>query len=177
MRLEPNLIDDNGDETADTVAEYLAQWGCDPCYDRAPRLRGDGYIFYNYDPEKNSAEYLTEKLLPALDRQLSDITLSDTYRTNLTAIREYVADLVASLDTSEQCPIIRGAARALFVLQWADREEEAGRSYPGKALEKVAPPTPREATDAAHNLAGRFEQLNGKSLARLCGEAAQADGA
>ncbi len=67
-------------------------------------------------------------------------------------------------------------ARALFVLEWSDREDEAGRNYPGQALEHVAPPTPREATDAAHNLAGRFEQLNGYGINSLLRQAALADG-
>lgn len=175
MILEPRIIDGDRDETGESVAEYLAQWGCDPCYDKAPRLPGDGYHFYNYGPERTNPEYLA-KLLPALIRQLADQSLTAADRGNLTAIRDYVAGVLASFDTSEQCPIIKGMARCLFILEWSDREDEAGRHYPGQALEHVAPPTPREATDAAHNLAGRFEQLNGKSLVCLAGEAAQADG-
>jgi hypothetical protein len=75
-----------------------------------------------------------------------------------------------------QDPIINGMARILFVLEWSDREDEQGRHYPGQALEHVAPETPREAFDAAHNLAGRFEQLNGMALVRLLRQAADADG-
>lgn len=74
-----------------------------------------------------------------------------------------------------QHPIITGMARALFVLEWADREEEAGRVYPGQALEQVAPETPREAFDAAHNLCGRFEQANGTNIHALLWQAAVAD--
>lgn len=177
MIREPDLTTDDGVgvEVSVSVAEYLAQWGCDPCYDRAPRLPGDGYHFYNYGPKRQSREYLA-KLLPALDRQLSDTTLTDTDRANLSAIRAYVASLIDAFDTSEQSPIISGMARALFILEWADWEEEAGRTYPGQALEHVAPPTPREAFDAAHNLAGRFEQLNGYDIRALLWQAAVADG-
>ena len=73
-------------------------------------------------------------------------------------------------------PIISGMARALFVLEWSDREDEHGRHYPGQALEHVAPETPRQAFDAAHNLAGRFEQLNGLEIHCLLRQAALADG-
>src|SRR5205085_10257193 len=38
---EPELIDvTDGEEAILTVAEFLAQWGCDPCYDRHPRRPG-----------------------------------------------------------------------------------------------------------------------------------------
>jgi hypothetical protein len=31
---------------------YAALWGCDPVYDKPPRLPGDGYLFYNYGSER-----------------------------------------------------------------------------------------------------------------------------
>ncbi len=175
LKLEPDLRDDNGDESHESVAEYLAQWGCDPCYDRAPRLPGDGYHFYNYGSERSNPEYLG-KLLSALNRQLADQSMTATDRGNFRMIRDYVAECVASLDTSKQSAVINGMARCLFVLEWSDREDEHGRHYPGQALEHVAPPTPREAIDAAHNLCGRFEQLNGLDVHALLWQAAVADG-
>jgi hypothetical protein len=41
--------------------EFAAQWGCDPVYDKSPRLPGDGYLFYNFGSEKQerTPEFLT----------------------------------------------------------------------------------------------------------------------
>jgi hypothetical protein len=75
-----------------------------------------------------------------------------------------------------QHPIINGMARALFVIEWSNREEEEGRTYSGQALEDVAPETPREAFDAAHNLCGRFENANDTNIHALLWKAAAADG-
>lgn len=88
---EPDLIDQtDGEEITVGVGEYLAFWGCDPCYDHAPRLPGDGYIFYNYGPEEGDPFYLTAQLLPALARQLQDPTLSPLDRENFEKIVVYV---------------------------------------------------------------------------------------
>jgi hypothetical protein len=174
---EPELTtDNNGEEISVSVAEYLSFWGCDPCYDKAPRLPGDGYTFYNYGPENNSREYLESKLLPAIERQLQDTTLADLDRQNFGLIQKYVKATLAEMADPDREPIINGMARALFVLEWSDREDEQGRHYPGQALEHVAPATPREAYNAAHNLAGRFEQLNGYDIRALLWQAAVADG-
>lgn len=52
-----------------TFEEYAAQWGGDPVYDKAPRLRGDGYLFYNFSVEGNDPEFL-KKFLPAIERTI-----------------------------------------------------------------------------------------------------------
>lgn len=91
---EPELIDiREGEEDATVgVAEYLGFWGCDPCYDRAPRLPGDGYTFYNYGPENDIPAYLQSKLLPAITRQLQDTTMSANDRENFEKIEAYVKE-------------------------------------------------------------------------------------
>lgn len=48
---------------------YAAQWGCDPVYDKAPRLRGDGYLFYNFGVEGHDPEFL-KKFIPAITRTI-----------------------------------------------------------------------------------------------------------
>ena len=53
-----------------TLEEYAALWGCDPCYDHAPRLPGDGYLFYNFAVEGENAEFLG-RFLPAVERLLT----------------------------------------------------------------------------------------------------------
>ncbi len=90
---EPELTDVTDGETVTVnVAQYLSFWGCDPCYDHPPRNRGDGYIFYNYGPEKDITEYLQNRLLPALARQLKDNTLTDLDRKNFESIIAHVKD-------------------------------------------------------------------------------------
>jgi len=45
-----------------SAEEYAASWGCDPCYDRPPRKRGDGYYFYNFGSklQKRTREWLVQ---------------------------------------------------------------------------------------------------------------------
>lgn len=59
-------------EVAGGWEAYAAMWGCDPCYDRAPRLPGDGYLFYNFGVEGRDPEFL-KKFLPAIDRTLEEV--------------------------------------------------------------------------------------------------------
>lgn len=91
---EPEIIDvrENGEEETVSIADYLNYWGCDPCYDKAPRNPGDGYIFYNYSIECNDQEYL-EKLVSAIQRQLKDRKLSKIDRENFKKILKYVKNL------------------------------------------------------------------------------------
>jgi hypothetical protein len=56
-----------------TPEEYAAYWGCDPCYDRYPRLSGDGYLFYNFQAQGNEPDFLTQ-FIPAIDRTIKAIT-------------------------------------------------------------------------------------------------------
>ena len=54
--------------------EYAAMFGCDPCFDRAPRLPGDGYKFYNYGSEKQEItnEWLGS-FIGAIDRTIREL--------------------------------------------------------------------------------------------------------
>lgn len=54
-----------------TAGEYAALWGCDPCYDRSPRIPGDGYLFYNYSVEGKDPAFCT-KFIPAIDRTIAE---------------------------------------------------------------------------------------------------------
>lgn len=71
---------------------------------------------------------------------------------------------------------VDGAARAAFVLSWADHEEEAGRTYPGRDLMDVAPDTPLSAYAWAGELIGQLEALNKKGIHEIGYAAASADG-
>lgn len=72
--------------------------------------------------------------------------------------------------------IVEAMARTLHVDNWARREEERGRTYPGMDLMDVAPKTPRAAEHAARQLATRIEELNGQTLERLYRRAVTARG-
>jgi hypothetical protein len=52
--------------------EYAAWWGCDPCYDSAPRQRGDGYLFYNFNVEGSDVEFL-KKFVGAIERTIKGL--------------------------------------------------------------------------------------------------------
>jgi hypothetical protein len=105
MLVEPDLIDITDDEeTTVTVAEYLAMWGCDPCYDRAPRKPGDGYTFYNYGSEGDDLTYLKERLVPAVTRQLQDTTMSDHDREQFEAIKTFAEAKVKALEAGQEAP-------------------------------------------------------------------------
>jgi hypothetical protein len=52
--------------------EYAAQWGCDPCYDKPPRKRGDGYYFYNFSVEGNNLVFLQE-FVGAIERTIQGL--------------------------------------------------------------------------------------------------------
>ena len=53
-------------------AEYAAFWGCDPCYDKAPRFRGDGYLFYNFGAEELTNKWL-DSFIQAIDRSIESV--------------------------------------------------------------------------------------------------------
>jgi hypothetical protein len=57
--------------------DYTAQWGCDPVYDRPPRLRGDGYLFYNFSVEGYDKEFLV-KFIPAVTRTIKAVRADPT---------------------------------------------------------------------------------------------------
>lgn len=72
--------------------------------------------------------------------------------------------------------IVDAMARALYVVDWAEREEARGRTYPGENLMEIAPPTPRVAYRAAEKLAGRIEEKNKLSLDAIYVAASKAPG-
>jgi len=63
--------------------------------------------------------------------------------------------------------IVASMARTLFVVAWAQREEEKGRTYPGQDLMDVAPKTSPKAEAAAKKLALEIEEMNDASLDAL----------
>ena len=83
-----------------TLEEYAALWGCDPCYDRAPRQHGDGYLFYNFAVEGNDPAFL-RKFLPAIGRTLRDKTLQGNDVERLEELRNEVYDRLARLSKME----------------------------------------------------------------------------
>ncbi len=73
--------------------------------------------------------------------------------------------------------IYEAMARAMFVSDWADRQEEKGKTYPGMDLMDVAPPTSRDALLAARALAAAvIRDNNVKSLTDLYARALNAGG-
>ena len=73
--------------------------------------------------------------------------------------------------------IYEAMARAMFVSDWADRQEEKGKTYPGMDLMDVAPPTSRDALLAARALAAAvIKDNNVKSLTDLYARALNAGG-
>jgi hypothetical protein len=68
-----------------------------------------------------------------------------------------------------------GAARAAFVSSWADRQEERGKTYPGRDLMDVAPSTPLSAYVWAGKLIGRLEAANNANIWMIGSRAAKAD--
>ena len=54
--------------------------------------------------------------------------------------------------------IVEGLARTLWVLQWAEHEEGAGRTYAGFEPEDIAPDTPEDAYTAANRLIRAIER-------------------
>lgn len=84
----------------------------------------------------------------------------------------HVSQLLADVDAD----ILEGMARALFVLEWADREEEKGEALTlsGLDLFRAAPPTPPEAYQAAADLVKKIEAANpGRMLVVPEGEDAE----
>lgn len=65
-------------------------------------------------------------------------------------------------------------ARTLFVTAWADREESEGRTYAGKELFDVAPPTSTEAYHAAAELIRHTEIKNKRLIDTLYKRALEA---
>lgn len=81
-----------------------------------------------------------------------------------------------SQETEIRKTVIAGIARAAFVTEWANRQEERGRTFSGKDLYQVAPRTDKHARDWAEGVVERIESLNRKSIVELLYAAAIADG-
>lgn len=79
-----------------TPEEYAALWGCDPQYDRSPRQRGDGYLFYNYAVE-GDFNFL-RRFLGAIDRTIQGLHPGDADKDNLEALREHVEEQLAEAE-------------------------------------------------------------------------------
>ncbi len=86
--------------------------------------------------------------------------------------KEPIADAYHS---AAELTFVQSVARTMFVLQWGDYEEEAGRTYPGKDLMHVAPPTPGQFLREGWRFLGAVEALNTKSLHVLLYTAAFAE--
>ena len=75
------------------MCDTAAQWGCDPVYDKPPRLPGDGYRFYNFNVDYRDPEFLKE-FLPAIDRTLLECQYGADSTRNLEQLRAYVQTLL-----------------------------------------------------------------------------------
>jgi hypothetical protein len=76
--------------------EYASLWGCDPVYDRPPRLPGDGYLFYNFTVEQNDPDFL-RKFIPAIVRTIECVEVegtSDENQADLEDLLDYVKELL-----------------------------------------------------------------------------------
>lgn len=113
---EPELIDEtDGEEDATfSVAEYLAMWGCDYGSDRFPRHSGDGCAFYNYSHDGDDLEYLKERLLPAITRQLITENvperhlMSELDTENFNKIKTYVEQKISAMEAGQSVsPVFR----------------------------------------------------------------------
>jgi len=89
----------DGDEGKDrfSIAEFLAQYGADPCYCHPPLLPGDGYVFYNYSGSGDNLEYLAEQLIPAIGRQLESSRVSEVDRDCFEQIRNFTRKKIAAI--------------------------------------------------------------------------------
>lgn len=72
--------------------EYAALYGCDPEYDREPRLPGDGYMFYNFAVENEDPDFL-RAFIPAIERTIEGTEFA-TDKEELGELLEYVQNLL-----------------------------------------------------------------------------------
>jgi hypothetical protein len=77
--------------------DYAAMWGCDPAYDKEPRKRGDGYLFYNYggDPMFQKFPKSLLDFIGAIDRTLKTAAGKD--QKGLMKLRQYVQKQLQAL--------------------------------------------------------------------------------
>lgn len=114
-----------------TPVDYAAQWGCDPAYDKPPRRKGDGYLFYNFGSEHPTPERVT-RFLGAIDRTIAarqqavDVLGKDEAATdvaNLTALREYVAGLIPTDDRPDFYKLDGFTQGYITAALWAETDE------------------------------------------------------
>lgn len=91
-----------------TFNAYAAQWGCDPCYDRHPRKRGDGYLFYNFSSEHQprTVEWLKE-FSAAIGRTIRECKIRpEFFQTkdipDLRRLRKHVRDMISRLKQGQE---------------------------------------------------------------------------
>ena len=108
------LIDDM------TPEGYAGLWGCDPCYDKPPRLPGDGYLLYNFGScaQEKDVQYLTQ-LLGAVNRTLEAVTNQRDYdpddKHDLRQLRVYVTQLLKEAQDAEVRPAGSGSHSGAIV--------------------------------------------------------------
>jgi hypothetical protein len=72
--------------------------------------------------------------------------------------KDYAKDEIARL--RHQNPILFGIAKGPWSLEWADREEEKGRSFSGQDIYAQAPNPPSDAVVWAEDIATQLKRLN-----------------
>lgn len=77
------------------------------------------------------------------------------------------------LYSAEIKEIVEWMARTIFVLKWADRQEEKGITYPGQELFEVAPRTSKDAKIGAWALVEDLQEANKLSIFEIYDQALQ----
>lgn len=70
---EPKFItyDAQGFEHSMSPYGYSALWGCEEIYDKPPRKKGDGNLFYNFSSQ--SSKYELKQLVGAIERTIEQV--------------------------------------------------------------------------------------------------------
>ena len=93
MKDKTSLI--NGDVTPE---EYSAFWGADPVYDKPPRERGDGYLFYNFSEEGHDPEFL-RKFIPAIERTMKTVLPTEPDYAELEELKRICEERLKELES------------------------------------------------------------------------------
>lgn len=72
---------------------------------------------------------------------------------------DYTKKQIAALQGHD--PILFGMAKGPWALEWADREEEKGRSFSGQDIYELAPNPPSDAIAWAEDVSAQLRRLNG----------------
>jgi hypothetical protein len=119
-----------------TLEDYVALWGSDPSYDKAPLKHGDGVMFYNYALEKNNVQFLIkfhgaiERLIKKIQEEAKIVFSPANNEKNLRALQVYIQNRIDYLTKALRVVCVidhrKGYVNGVFTYEEKANDDDTG---------------------------------------------------